>query len=444
VPTAALVATPPILIDPVGYSRQFNAQINPMGFFQVGANLYLVLQTDAAVAAKFPIGVWLSIDSGATWIEQDAANHPAAAAPGYGGKAVSFDGATIRILYTDNATSKQIVIPFSAGTNTYGAPSASSPVEVNGPFPAIYKQSNGTLVVPIGQGIGAANKLYYMTLIAGAWSALTALGAVANATVYGVVADPSDRGHLLYQDGAGNLVYALISAAFALGAPTTLETVANWDANDIDQRIIGNSLYVTWTDQTILKVAIGTPLSAPVFTTYIVGTVPISGTIAYPTLAVDKNGNPVVFAAWTDYSGSPVDQLLMWTFDGVSSWGSPVLFYDEITNPPANSVAQLNQFIHTGAATQFANGTWVFATALEIHTSNTFCGGHILLGSLPPAQSANPGPAGRTFVPLIPNQFDFCLHREYRLFCNIDYEAKGCGRLPDCFRVDEREWGDPA
>lgn len=32
--------------------------------------------------------------------------------------------------------------------------------------------------------------------------------------------------------------------------------------------------------------------------------------------------------------------------------------------------------------------------------------------------------------------------REYRLFCNIDYE--GCARLPKCFTVDEREWGDQA
>ncbi len=53
-----------------------------------------------------------------------------------------------------------------------------------------------------------------------------------------------------------------------------------------------------------------------------------------------------------------------------------------------------------------------------------------------------PGSGGRKPIVLTPNQFDFCLHREYRLFCNIDYNAKGCARLPKCFTVDEREWGE--
>lgn len=59
-----------------------------------------------------------------------------------------------------------------------------------------------------------------------------------------------------------------------------------------------------------------------------------------------------------------------------------------------------------------------------------------------PALPTNPGPAGRKPIAPIPNQFDHCLHREYRLFCNIDYDAKGCARLPKCFTVDEREWGE--
>lgn len=54
---------------------------------------------------------------------------------------------------------------------------------------------------------------------------------------------------------------------------------------------------------------------------------------------------------------------------------------------------------------------------------------------------AQPGDAGRKPVPIAPNQFDFCLHREFRQFQNIDYERLGCGKLPNCFRVDEREWG---
>lgn len=58
-----------------------------------------------------------------------------------------------------------------------------------------------------------------------------------------------------------------------------------------------------------------------------------------------------------------------------------------------------------------------------------------------PASSSPP--AGSTPKPILkPNKFDFCLHREYRLFCNIDYQRLGCAKLPHCFTVDEREWGE--
>lgn len=50
--------------------------------------------------------------------------------------------------------------------------------------------------------------------------------------------------------------------------------------------------------------------------------------------------------------------------------------------------------------------------------------------------------AGSTPPILKPNKSDFCLHREYRLFCNIDYQKLGCAKLPHCFTVDEREWGE--
>jgi len=63
----------------------------------------------------------------------------------------------------------------------------------------------------------------------------------------------------------------------------------------------------------------------------------------------------------------------------------------------------------------------------------------------PPAPPATTtiGAGGRRAYTLAPNQFDFCLHKEYRLFCNTDRERLGCAKLPHCFTVDEREWGDP-
>lgn len=65
---------------------------------------------------------------------------------------------------------------------------------------------------------------------------------------------------------------------------------------------------------------------------------------------------------------------------------------------------------------------------------------YITSSSIP---TAVPLSAGRAIIPPIPNKFDHCLHRQYRLFCDTDRERLGCARLPKCFVADEREWGDP-
>lgn len=60
----------------------------------------------------------------------------------------------------------------------------------------------------------------------------------------------------------------------------------------------------------------------------------------------------------------------------------------------------------------------------------------------PPTPSTLPPPGGaRLPVVLLPNDADFCLHHEYRFYVQIDRERLSCGRMPGCFKVDEREWG---
>ena len=164
-------------------------------------------------------------------------------------------------------------------------------------------------------------------------------------------------------------------------------------------RFWNNQIAIAFTDgagsdDNILTVAIGTPLSGPTFATYMVGTVPNTGILNYATLAQDINGNLVAFAWWEDYTTDPItDQLLMWTFDGTSSWGSPVLFFDEVANPPIFSIDQADQFGHTGGAVQLPNGSWVFSTAFEIMpTVSEVCGGFVLVS--PPL---GPGPLTLAF-----------------------------------------------
>jgi hypothetical protein len=386
-----LVTSPPNLIDPVGYSRQFSAEINPMGIFVVGASLYLVLAPDSRAVPNVAAGVWKST-TGSAWTEQDAANHPSAGPPGWKPESCTFNSATgiISILLFDNTNFKFFVATFDTGTNLYGALSSESSATTAAGFAALYQQSGGTLVAPTNSIVSAADKLRELDLTGGVWSGPNQLGNIASPTVYGVVVDSSDRGQLFYADNVFNLYYAQISAGLVLGTPILVANGANWDGNDIDQRIWNSKIVIAYTNQNILNVAIGSPLSGPTFTNYVIDTVGGAGTLAFPTLAQDKDGNLVVFVAYTDYSGDPssdIDQLLMWTFDGVSSWGSPVLFYDEVANPPANSVAQLHQFIHTGAAYQFASGVWVFSTALEVQPGGSgpiYCAGFALVSSTSP------------------------------------------------------------
>jgi hypothetical protein len=99
-------------------------------------------------------------------------------------------------------------------------------------------------------------------------------------------------------------------------------------------------------------------------------------------LAEDNSGNLLAFWAYVS-SGDNIDEIESSTFDGVSTWSAPVLFYDEITNPPADSDA--HQFIHTGQVKQLADDTWLYITAMET-VSPTGCTGFALRipGAIPP------------------------------------------------------------
>lgn len=377
----ALVTRPPVLVDTVGFARQFSDEVNPWLFF-TGGSLYVVMVPVQSLTPNVAAGVWKSAD-GTAWAPKDQANAPGVPAPGYTGKCCNINPATgeISILLNDNSNSERLVATFATASELYAALSAGSPVLTGAAFAAIYQQSNGKVVSPQNSIVAGLNKLRELDLDGGVWAGPNQLGNVASPLVYGCAPDSSDRGHLFYADAAFNLQYALISAALTLGVPVQVASSANWDGNDIDQRTWNNKIAVAFTNSDVLYVAIGSPLAGAAFSVFTVGSVPSSGNLQYPTLAEDRNGKLVVFVAWTDFSGAPVDQLLMWTFDGGSSFGSPVLFYDEIANPPANSVPQVNQFIHNGAAHQFANGSWVFITDLEVKPDGVhiYCAAHSLV-----------------------------------------------------------------
>lgn len=350
----ALVTLAPVQIDPVKYSRQFSIEINPMGPFLVGSNLYIVLQEQTS--GEF-VGVFKSTDSGATWANMDSAHRPSNNI----GKNVFFDSAT-GLIHVSTVSlgggGGWSVYTFDTGTDLW---SAAGPLATpTGSKSAIYVKSDGTLV-----NLYEFADVERRTFAAGTWAAAASL--IAGNNVQGALVDGSDNGHVLYNSGA-TLKYVLASPTYVAGSPVSLGT---FDLGRPDFKFWGPNVVAAWTNTHSLVVAIGTPLSGAAFTNYTVATSALSDHLSYPTLAVDKDGNLVVFWVEIDYSQSPVvDRLWMSTFDGVSSWGAPVLFYDEITNPASNAIEKhtgndTDQFIHTGDALQLADGTWIYATAME-------------------------------------------------------------------------------
>src|SRR5579862_9627721 len=170
---SASVVLPPVLIDPTFCSRQFGAQIDPMGFFRRGLSLYLVLayQITTGPGVKGQIGVYRSTDGGNTWTEQDAANHPPTGTRS--GLSCCFDGSDkIYILQADNAGANLVVFTFSTASNTYTNTSANSPDVTGASFPALYVKSDGTCVIVTAEGAGSP--LSYLTLSSsGVWSGPT-------------------------------------------------------------------------------------------------------------------------------------------------------------------------------------------------------------------------------------------------------------------------------
>jgi hypothetical protein len=451
----ALVTAPPVFVDATNASCPFFVAIHPWGPFQVGANLYQVLTYNAPGMGSPAIAVYLSTDNGATWTEQDAAHHIIQSG-NIVGRSVAFNAATGIILILIQTTSGPNFVfeiqTFSTATNLYTGTSAVSGAVHNATSPAVYQQSGGTTVIITNNGLAANQAVSSLALAGGVWTGPTALTALSSAsTVYGVLVDSSDNGYVFYDDPAGDLHFLILSPALAVLASSVISTT--WDNQVIDQRIWKGNVVVAFTEDTAgtgaasLKVAIA-PLGTTAFTTYLVFTIvpPMSVSLLTfsPTLAVDRNGNLVVFVTLNNNGDGSLLQLLQFTFNGISSWGPQVLFYDAITNPPPSvDPNPIDDFIFSGSALQLSNGAWMYLTGMvaKIGFTSFVDASYVLFSpaSVVIASSGGGGTRGghRT---LSLTDADFCLYRRFRLILQIDPYALSCARKPSCFLIDEREW----
>ena len=463
---AAIVTLAPVLIDATDFSQHFVSQPGrlTMGPYPLGADLLLVLIGQGItppLTGMLPINVFRSSDRAATWAQKDAANTPY----DYPGFPLAFYRAgAISVLYAPplggggSTTLRQII---THNGTVWGPPTATIDLGFTEPSPSFggvfYQQSTGQYVNIYQNGVGS-NNVQILSNLAGAWTgpALffnTAAGSAPPAVA--VAVDNTDAAHLFYSQNPQNtLYYRRVSPALVAGGQVSIGGWYNGDptvgSNGTSAIIWNSQVAVAYrngrtADPQTISVSIGTPLSGPAFTPYVVRSLPAPfgtnfGYLSDPTLAIGIDGKLNAFWVESDGLGT-VQQIWQSTFDGVATWGAPTLFYDEILNPPANSVAQASQQISHIEATQLTNGQWIIPASMLI----TVPAGQVnaqfaLIGPAGAAPLINPGPGGRKPAPPVPNQFDFCLHREYRLYCSLDIAMITCGSIPACFSVDERDW----
>lgn len=397
-----IITGAPILVDPVNFSRPSGSYEQPPYEFKVGTDIYLVF-ANKQIPVTHIISVYRSTDNGTTWAAQDDAGAPVTSS-----SFVCFKeaGGTIDVCYTTGGAFK--IVQFDTGTNLWGTPTAAASVGENQFY--FYRQTGGNYVVIFNH----SSHIAYIKYSAGVWDAgatnLVAVndgifgGDVTSADVAFVFAAPNAGGSAaLYRIDAAMAV----TGPFALTDPwanNTRPTVKLWSTDSVAVAQVPSS------GGADVVVEIGTPLSSPVMTRYPIYTKAVTEVITYATLIPNKDAALTVNYVRVDYTTSPlVDEVDQSTFDGASTWAAPIVFYDEITNPPANSVPdQLHQFVHTIDGMQLADGSWVMAVSMETEDAAVqHCTGFILRSSSgtptktlytwPPILLGSPTPPPGTF-----------------------------------------------
>ncbi len=384
---SALVVAAPVEIDATTYSRQAGAEVNPMLFLH-GTDLYTVLVN----TINHKVGIFKSADGAATWALQDDANAPTIS--GTVSLWASYNPATgiICVVTPTFGGGNQQAILFNTNTDTYAAPILGTVVAVEGAGAIVYLKSNGDFIfLYLATASGGLN---YMVLSSGVFSGPTHITGTFGAfnIIYAGTVDSSDRAHFVYLDSSFGLSYNQVSSSFVLGSTVVIAV----SFGSVDTIIWNSNIVVGYDDGNVVKVEFGTPLSGPTFSDTTVVTVGSPSAVSNTRLALDKDGNLVVFWVELDVVSTPkVDREWMSTWDGISAWGTPVLFYDEVDNPPAASQPQVDQFIHTGQFIQLSNGSWVGDIALETtHSAVDYCQGFSVFSpsTAPPTPPA-PRPA---------------------------------------------------
>lgn len=332
-------------------------------FKAVNGSWYLP-ETEDPFGVRIDIGIYSRTPGAAPWSEQDFGGTDQ---PDHGnGSAWTYDPATdkIYLVSVKQGTLNNHIYTFNCATGLYQAMSVSDGKTATLQNKNCVKLSNGD-VLHIYQDTLGSGKIYYNRLSGGAWGGETVLvntGFGNSVSQVKAVCDASDRVHVAFikAGSPSNLYYIqMAGTSGSVGSMTLVYTLvtsspdANFgniaisNTNNTVSLLVSPLASTTFTDH-IPHVAVGTPLSAPVWTV----SSPDSGgtTIDSSTqpqtmplcLNFDDSGNLVALwgiAKGVDGTTGGFTHVEIWSNTFVSgAWGSPALFYDGVANPPPGVV----------------------------------------------------------------------------------------------------------
>lgn len=459
---SAVVTQSPVLInttfpDPGWASNLF------AGPYPINGLLYSLARPQSA--PELPI-ISVSADSGKTWSEVAITPFSGAAATFFRWYWNERDGNKITFAFLDGVSPSVQLQDLDLTTN----PPTYSAIYGAAGGPAAIGTVTGVVLNRLSTGVVkifyiTANTLMYSVNTAGVWTTVDTV-IIANPgdpflfEVMAVCPDSAGRSHFVYEyavAGTSHVTYNNLSTTNVLGMAYDLPFL--FPARDGKRYIFriylgsDGKLYIpelTFNSGPDTPTGCGMwtgsgDLSAPtwseaqifdfnslsnVFTTDFTFAADINGTQTFGVIVNDGNTG---FDSWLYY----------FTLNG-ATWSAPRLYLDLTQTPPPLAEPMTGYFLEGLSFTISPSTQLGFAMIVPIDvldpSGNELETPFYLLNPAVPVQ-INPGPGGYKPVALRPNQFDFCIHRENRLYCSIDVARLTCGNIPECFSVDEREWG---
>lgn len=446
---AAIVTATPVAPEATNFGSTDNNQFGDT-YVNDSGGLYILL---AYFYDSIHLGTEIlkSSDGGVTWISK-------ATLTGVGSfYTASFYDLASRTIYFLNGTAALgfQIQQYNCATDSLGVATANTGAMLTSGGRISISYAGGNLFMFFSKSV---QNIYYKMYSSGAWSAdiLVSNEGANNPAPLSTYVDSSNVTYLLFNSVgllSGDVKIALVDSAGVVGTVTTIETITGANAfgtpNDGKLLAQGNALFAAYsTAVSAPHVAIGTPIGAPVWTVTVPDATfnPSTDIDNYVDLAIDGNGRINFFWIITVQPGALYTSQVvnLSTYSG-TAWGATTLFYDYVNNPPSASLnpAAPASYAMQRVRAQWVNGAWSGATNLFL-VSGSF--GTVPTAFALPAPAAavpltNPGQGARKPIALPVNGFDFCLHREYRLYCSINVAMLTCGSIPACFSVDERDWG---